>query len=80
MQWNGCQGSGGEGSAGVVVAAADDGVAAVGERAIGDGALHAGDTGDPPCGAPARTEDQTNPAQAGALAKHEGHMSGSNMS
>jgi hypothetical protein len=59
-----------------MVAAADDGVATVGERAIEDGALHAGDTGDPPGGTPVQPEDRPNQAQAGAVGMFGERMTG----
>jgi hypothetical protein len=40
------------------------------------GALHTGDTGDPPDGAPARSEDQPNQTQIGALGKRGANMIG----
>ena len=43
------QGSGAEGGAGVVVAAGDDGIVAVGERTAGAGASHPGEPGGEPC-------------------------------
>ena len=58
---------GGESGGGLVVAAVHDGVAAVGKRAIGDGALYAGDPGNPAGGVQARPKGQANEAQAGAV-------------
>src|SRR5436190_21128350 len=61
----------GEGGAGLVAAATNDGVAAVGERTPKHGPLHAGDTGGQPGGASAGSEAEPDQAQAAPVGNGE---------
>src|SRR6266576_3548062 len=65
----------GEGGAGLLAAATNDGVPAVGERSVMHGPLHAGDTGGEPGGASARSEAKPDQAQAAPVGKRGSRIS-----
>ena len=65
----------GEGGAGLVASATNDGVAAVGERTLIHGSLHAGDTGDQSGGASARADAEPDQAQVGPIGNRASRMS-----